>query len=68
MKIPGSFFKTLTDAEWSKVRLTSALDAELCRRLWAMEGRTDNPPKCMILAVDRAEFERVFGIGKLNQH
>jgi hypothetical protein len=59
--IPAEFFQSLTDAEWRAILdRKGVLDRRLCRRLWAMLGRTDRPPDSVTLYFNREDIMREF--------
>ena len=58
--IPSQFFKTITDKEWHVVMQTGELNSKLCKRLWAMQGRTDKPPDFLTLLFKKEDMLRVF--------
>jgi hypothetical protein len=50
--MPKEFWVGLTEEDWKSVFDTGGLNAKLCKRLWAMQGRTDPPPKRLKIMVD----------------
>lgn len=58
--IPPAFWKTLTKEEFLGICKNSELNRRLCRRLWAMEGRTDKPPRKLMVLLNVEDVMRVF--------
>lgn len=60
MNIPPEFWKSLTEEEFFKVCETSQLNHTLTKKLWAMLGRTDQPPNVMTVVLNAADVMRAF--------
>jgi hypothetical protein len=60
IQIPAKFWKSLTDAEFHQVCMTSELSPELCARAWRMLDRQDEPPEKLGIMVSREDVMRLF--------
>lgn len=58
LTIPPQFWGTLTPAEFSQICEDNGLNAAMCKRLWAMQGRVDKPPDHLEVWVKKAELDR----------
>ena len=57
--VPPQFWKGLPPKEMAEIFATGYFNAWACRRLWALLGRTDRPPKRIgPILVDKAKLER----------
>jgi len=53
IEVPTAFWASLTEAEFSRVIRTAALDHRLSARLWLLTGRTSKPPARMTVELDK---------------
>lgn len=60
INIPPEFWQTLSDAEYASIGERGTLNRRLCRRLWAMLGRTDKSPHQLMIMFDREDVMREF--------
>ena len=59
--IPKEFWGTVSPDEMREMVRTNRLNAKLCKRLWAMEGRIDTPPPYLELFFDADQVDAVLG-------
>lgn len=61
MNVPPEFFKSLSEDEKKEiVESDGILNRRLCRRLWAMQSRTDKPPHRLRLFFSSEDIMREF--------
>lgn len=58
--IPAAFWKVLSKRDQRRIMETSTLDAEDCATLWALLGRTDDPPQQMEVHVKADDVMRLW--------
>lgn len=59
MVLPPEFWKTLSKEEDKEIFETGMLNYRLCKRLWAMLGRTDQPPHKLMVLVREEDLMRL---------
>ena len=57
-EIPPQFWATLAPGDFSAICDRGGLNAIECKRVFAILGRTDKPPKFMEVLVDKAQLDR----------
>jgi len=60
IEIPALFWKTISDAEWQHVCDTGYLSAAMCRKLWHLTDRQDDPPDSVQVLISSKDLKRVF--------